>query len=187
MKVYTKKGDAGNTSLIGGQRVSKGELRIDCYGTVDELNSWVGLLRDHNEIPKEQHEQLIAIQDRLFTIGSLLATQPKGTKMELPLIYEEDITFLEEAIDDMNETIPPMRKFVLPGGKKILSFCHIARCVCRKAERIVVRLYQIEEKDNEQHKKAMKYLNRLSDYLFVLSRKIATDLKIDEIQWLPRV
>lgn len=186
MKVYTKKGDAGETSLIGGKRVSKGDLRIDSYGTVDELNSWVGLLRDHDEIPKKQFKQLIEIQDRLFTIGSLLATQPEGTKMNLPLINDEDITYLEDAIDEMNEDLPPMRKFVLPGGKKILSHCHIARCVCRRAERLTVAINTESDKTN-QHKKAMQYLNRLSDYLFVLSRKIATDLKIKEIQWEPRV
>ena len=187
MKVYTKKGDAGETSLIGGKRVSKGDLRIDSYGTVDELNSWIGLLRDHEEILEPQFKQLIEIQDRLFTIGSLLATQPEGTKMKLPLIYDEDITFLEDAIDEMNEGLPPMRKFVLPGGKKILSHCHIARCVCRRAERLTVAAINEDNNENEQHKKAMKYLNRLSDYLFVLSRKIATDLNINEIQWEPRV
>ena len=183
MKVYTKTGDEGQTSLIGGKRVSKNDLRIDSYGTVDELNSWVGLVRDHDEIQENQFNQLIEIQDRLFTIGSLLATQPDGTKMKLPLIYEDDIIFLENAIDEMNENPPPMRHFVLPGGKQILSHCHIARCVCRRAERLTVGLHD----ESDQYKIAMKYLNRLSDYLFVLSRKIATDLKIEEIQWKPRV
>jgi len=183
MKVYTKTGDEGQTSLIGGKRVSKNDLRIDSYGTVDELNSWVGLVRDHDEIQENQFNQLIEIQDRLFTIGSLLATQPDGTKMKLPLIYEDDIIFLENAIDEINENLPPMRHFVLPGGKQILSHCHIARCVCRRAERLTVGLHD----ESDQYKIAMKYLNRLSDYLFVLSRKIATDLKIEEIQWKPRV
>lgn len=183
MKVYTKTGDQGETSLIGGKRVSKNDLKIDSYGTVDELNSWIGLVRDHEEIPKPQFEQLIEIQDRLFTIGSLLATQPDGTKMKLPLIYEGDIEFLEKAIDGMNEKLPPMRHFVLPGGKKILSHCHIARCVCRRAERLAVGLRE----ESDQYKMAMKYLNRLSDYLFVLSRKIATDLNIEEIEWKARV
>lgn len=183
MKVYTKTGDRGETSLIGGKRVSKNDLRIDSYGTVDELNSWIGLLRDHDEIPEKQFEQLIEIQDRLFTIGSLLATQPDGTKMKLPLLYEGDIEFLENAIDEMNENLPTMKHFVLPGGKKILSHCHIARCVCRRAERLAVGLND----DKEQYKIAMKYLNRLSDFLFVLSRKIANDLEIKEIQWKPRV
>lgn len=183
MRIYTKKGDAGKTSLIGGKRVLKSDIRIESYGTVDELNSWVGLLRDHEEMPKTQFDQLIEIQDRLFTIGSLLATQPEGTKMNLPLIYEEDIDYLEKAIDEMNETIPPVYKFVLPGGKMILSHCHITRCICRRAERLTVGL----DDDSEQYKLAMKYLNRLSDYLFILSRKIATDLKIEEIQWNPRV
>lgn len=183
MRIYTKKGDAGQTSLIGGQRISKSDIRIESYGTVDELNSWVGLLRDHEEIQKEQFDDLIAIQDRLFTIGSLLATQPGGTKMKLPLIYEEDIEFLENQIDAMNETIPPLTKFVLPGGRKILSHCHIARTICRKAERLTVGIND----DSDQHRLAMKYLNRLSDYLFVLGRKLATDLKIEEIQWNPKV
>ncbi|PWH81236.1 cob(I)yrinic acid a,c-diamide adenosyltransferase [Brumimicrobium oceani] len=183
MKIYTKTGDEGQTSLIGGKRVSKNDLRIDSYGTVDELNSWIGLVRDHEEIGKDQFNQLIEVQDRLFTIGSLLATQPDGTKMKLPLILESDISFLETSIDEMNESLPPMRHFVLPGGKKILSHCHIARCVCRRAERLTVGLND----NSEQYKFAMKYLNRLSDYLFVLSRKIANDLEIEEIQWKPRV
>src|SRR5690554_3824024 len=119
MKVYTKTGDGGQTSLIGGKRVSKNDLRIDSYGTVDELNSWIGLVRDHEEIGKNQFNQLIEVQDRLFTIGSLLATQPDGTKMKLPLIHESDIAFLENSIDEMNESLPPMRHFVLPGGKQI--------------------------------------------------------------------
>lgn len=183
MRIYTKKGDAGQTSLIGGKRVSKNDIRIESYGTVDELNSWIGLLRDHEEMPKKQFDQLIEIQDRLFTIGSLLATQPEGTKMKLPLIYEEDISFLENGIDEMNEELPKVYKFVLPGGNKLLSFCHIARCVCRRAERLVVGLND----EGNQYKLAMKYLNRLSDYLFVISRKIADQLKIEEIQWTPRV
>lgn len=183
MKIYTKKGDAGQTSLIGGKRVAKNDLRIDSYGTIDELNSWIGLVRDHEEIPKAQFAQLIEIQDRLFTIGSLLATQPEGTKMKLPLLDENDILFLENAIDEMNEQLPPMRHFVLPGGKPILSHCHIARCICRRAERLTVGLND----KTEQYQIALKYLNRLSDYLFVLSRKIATDLNIEEIQWKPRI
>lgn len=183
MKIYTKKGDAGTTSLIGGKRVSKSDIRIESYGTVDELNSWIGLLRDHEEMPQTQFNQLIEIQDRLFTIGSLLATQPGGTKMKLPLIMESDITYLETAIDEMSKNIPPLTKFVLPGGKKILSHCHITRCICRRAERLTVGL----DDSSEQHQLAMKYLNRLSDYLFILSRKIATDLNIQEIQWNPRL
>lgn len=183
MRVYTKKGDAGDTSLIGGKRVPKSDLRIDSYGTVDELNSWVGLLRDHQEMPKEQFNQLIEIQDRLFTIGSLLATQPGGANMNLPLLYAEDIAYLEDAIDEMDKDLPKVYKFVLPGGKMILSHCHIARTVCRRAERLSVAM----DDESEQHKLIMMYLNRLSDYLFVLSRKVATDLKIEEIQWNPRV
>lgn len=183
MKVYTKTGDAGETSLIGGKRVLKSDIQIDTYGTVDELNSWVGLIRDHEEIPKEQFNQLIEVQDRLFTIGSLFATASEGTKMKLPLILDTDIEFLEKAIDEMFKGLPPMRSFVLPGGKKILSHCHIGRCVCRRAERLAVAF----QGELEQHQKAKKYLNRLSDYLFVLSRKLAHDLNIEEIKWEARV
>src|SRR5690554_8211274 len=129
MKVYTKKGDAGQTSLIGGKRVSKNDLRIDSYGTVDELNSWIGLVRDNEEIPKNQFNQLIEIQDRLFTIGSLLATRPEGTNVDLPLVYEEDILYLEKAGDQVDEQEPSMRRIVLAGGVHILSHCYSARIV----------------------------------------------------------
>lgn len=118
MKVYTKTGDKGTTALIGGKRVPKNDVRVESYGTVDELNAWIGFLRDHDEIQAEQFDQLVEIQDRLFTIQSILAIQPGGTKMALPKIYEEDILFLEKAIDTMNEELPPLRKFVLPGDRK---------------------------------------------------------------------
>lgn len=184
MKVYTKTGDKGTTALIGGKRVPKNDLRIDCYGTIDELNSWVGLLRDHSdEIAPQQIEELIAIQDRLFTIGSFFATRPEGTKMKLPLIYAADITFLENAIDKMEEGLPQLRRFVLPGGKKIVSFCHITRTVCRRAERLAVGI----NGEGEQYELAVKYLNRLSDYFYMLYRRIAMDLKIEEVQWIPKM
>lgn len=183
MKVYTKTGDKGTTALIGGKRVPKSDLRIDCYGTVDELNSWVGLLRDHDEIAGDKFEQLVQIQDRLFTMGSLFATQPSGTKMKLPLLYKEDITFLEEAIDAMNEGLPKIRRFVLPGGQKIISFCHITRTVCRRAERLAVGLND----EGEQYALAVQYLNRLSDYFYMLYRWIAHELKIEEVQWIPKM
>lgn len=182
MKVYTKTGDKGTTALIGGQRVPKFDIRVEAFGTIDELNSWVGLLRDHEEVKAPQQEQLIEIQDRLFTVESIVATQPKGTRMQLPPIYEEDILFLEKAIDEINEELPPLRKFVLPGGAKILSFCHITRCVCRRAERIMVSI----DDDREQFVIAKKYLNRLSDYFFMLGRKIAFDNDIKEVEWEAR-
>lgn len=183
MKVYTKTGDKGTTALIGGKRVTKDNVRIDCYGTVDELNSWVGLLRDHDEIAVTQRKQLIQIQDRLFTMGSLLATQPEGTKMELPLLYEEDITFLENAIDEMEEGLPKIKRFVLPGGRKVISFCHITRTVCRRAERLTVGL----NAEGNQHFLARKYLNRLSDYFYMLYRRIAHDFEVEEVQWIPKM
>ena len=139
MKVYTKKGDKGLTGLIGGTRVPKSSLRIDSYGTVDELNSYMGLLRD-NAVSDKFKEEIIVIQDRLFTLGSWLASDPEKSKMTLPEIKEEDIVVLEKSIDKMDEELPPMKFFVLPGGHQTVSFCHIARCVCRRAERLVVEL-----------------------------------------------
>jgi len=181
-KIYTKTGDKGQTSLIGGTRVPKFDIRIESYGTVDELNSHIGLIRDQS-IDSNTREVLIEVQDRLFTIGSLLAADPEKNKMTLPQISEKDIELLESEIDKMNETLPEMKFFVLPGGHTTISFCHIARCVCRRAERCVLKL-------NEQapvNELIYKYLNRLSDYLFVLSRKITADLNAPETPWKPRV
>lgn len=183
MKIYTRKGDEGKTSLIGGTRVHKYDHRIESYGTVDELNSWIGLLRDNTSEDSKSFEELIEIQDRLFTIGSLLAQSPEGTKMKLPQLHDSDIEFLESCIDTMNEDLPEMKSFVLPGGHQTVSYCHITRCVCRRAERLVVALQ--EEKD--EHRKTMKYLNRLSDYLFVLARKLSKDLNAKETPWKPRM
>ncbi|TAL63364.1 MAG: cob(I)yrinic acid a,c-diamide adenosyltransferase [Bacteroidetes bacterium] len=180
MKIYTKKGDKGETGLLGGTRVKKSHIRIESYGTVDELNSWIGLIRDQN-IDKHSKEILIHIQDRLFTIGSHLASDPAKSKAKIPDIKEEDITILEKEIDKMNESLPEMRSFVLPGGHTIASYCHIARCVCRRAERCSVRLASEEKVDDS----IIKYLNRLSDYLFVLSRKLTKDLKAKEVPWKP--
>ncbi len=182
MKVYTRKGDSGDTSLIGGVRVPKDSLRIDAYGTVDELNSFVGLLRD-NGIDQHAVEVLIEIQDRLFTLGSLLAEAPKGSKMQLPQIIQSDIDLLENEIDKMDEVLPPMTSFVLPGGHPSVSLAHVCRAVCRRAERLTVNLNREEPLDPI----IVKYLNRLSDYLFVLSRKLAHDLKVDETPWKPRM
>lgn len=181
-KIYTKTGDKGQTSLIGGTRIPKFDDRIEAYGTVDELNSHIGLIRDQ-QIEDNSRAILIEVQDRLFTIGSLLAADPEKNKMVLPQISESDIELLEKEIDKMNEVLPEMKHFVLPGGHTTISYCHIARCVCRRAERCVLRL-------NEQHpvdELIYKYLNRLSDYLFVLSRKITFDLQADETPWKPRM
>lgn len=182
MKVYTKKGDGGKTSLIGGTRVPKHALRIESYGTVDELNSYLGLIRDQ-KIDKIYIDQLLEIQDRLFTAGSLLAVDPAGSNMNLPQLIDSDLTFLEDKIDEMDALLPPMKSFVLPGGHQTVSFCHIARCVCRRAERLLSELNENEELDPI----LMKYMNRLSDYLFVLSRKLAQDLNADEKPWKPRM
>ena len=181
-KVYTKTGDKGQTSLIGGTRVPKHHLRIESYGTVDELNSYIGLIRDQ-KIDTPTIELLIEIQDRLFTIGSSLASDPGKSKMKIPDLKEEDVTLLENEMDKMDETLPEMKSFVLPGGHPTVSFCHIARCVCRRAERLVIHLAETEEVSPL----VIKYLNRLSDYLFVLSRKLTMDLKAVEIPWKPRM
>lgn len=181
-KVYTKTGDKGQTSLIGGTRLPKHHIRIEAYGMIDELNSWIGLLRDQ-AIDERSIKILLETQDRLFTIGSLLAADPAKNKMKLPDIKEEDIVFLEKEIDMMEEILSPMKNFVLPGGHTIVSYCHLARCVCRRAERSVLKLAE-NEKIGEL---IYKYLNRLSDYLFVLSRKLSQDLKANETLWVPRV
>lgn len=181
MKVYTKKGDQGETGLIGGTRVSKANVRIDAYGTVDELNSFMGLLRD-TAVNDEFKAELIEIQERLFTLGSWLASDPEKSKMKLPEIKEEDVIRLEKSMDKMDDELEPMKFFILPGGHQTVSFCHIARCVCRRAERLVVELDGI----NSQNPLILIYLNRLSDYLFVYSRYLTKHLGAEEIPWKPR-
>lgn len=180
MKIYTKKGDKGETSLIGGMRVPKYDLRIESYGTVDELNSHLGLLRDY-DINPDYKTQIIDIQQVLFTIGSHLAVGKEGSKMKLPELKLSLVEALETNIDKMDDVLPPMRFFVLPGGHLSVSSCHIARCVCRRAERLVVHLASEENVDAL----ILTYLNRLSDYLFTLSRKIAFDLNVEEQPWIP--
>ena len=180
MKVYTKTGDKGETSLFGGQRVSKGDLRIHAYGTVDELNSYIGLLRDLCT-DVSRNAQLIRIQDRLFTLGALLATESETAKKRLSKISKEDIESLESAIDVMEQTLEPIKTFVLPGGHPTVSYCHISRCVCRRAERLSVEL----GKEVEVEPLVIQYLNRLSDYLFVLSRFLTKILDAKEIPWVP--
>ena len=182
MKIYTKTGDKGQTSLIGGTRVPKHHIRIETYGTVDELSSYIGLIRDQ-QIDDHSKKILIEIQDRLFTIGSSLASDPEKSKMKIPDLKEEDITLLEQEMDKMNETLPEMRSFVLPGGHTTVSFCHIARCVCRRAERLTIHLSE----NSFVSDLVIKYLNRLSDYLFMLSRKLTHDLHAQEIPWKPRM
>jgi cob(I)alamin adenosyltransferase len=182
MKIYTKTGDKGFTSLIGGTRVPKHHLRIESYGTVDELNSYIGLIRDQ-DLTAHDKELLKEIQDRLFTIGSSLAADPEKSKMVIPDLDLTDIELLEQEMDSMNETLPPLKHFILPGGSNTISYCHIARCVCRRAERLVVHLAEESVVDD----KVIIYLNRLSDYLFTLGRKIANDQKIAENQWIPRL
>jgi len=182
MKIYTKTGDKGQTSLIGGTRVPKYHIRIESYGTVDELNSWIGLIADQ-DIGAHKKGILKEVQDRLFTIGSSLASDPEKSRMVIPDLTMDDISLLEKEMDNMNEELPELRHFILPGGNSTISYCHLARCVCRRAERISVHLAE-ESKVDE---KVIIYLNRLSDYLFVLARKIANDLQITENQWIPRV
>ncbi len=188
MKVYTKTGDKGTTALFGGTRVPKHHIRIDSYGTVDELNSYIGLIRDQ-EINPHYQNVLMDIQDLLFTVGAVLATDPeKATlkngkdRLNIPKISEDNITALEREMDTMDAALPPMTHFVLPGGHQTVSFCHIARCVCRRAERSASALYELEPFDEN----SLKYLNRLSDYLFVLARKLSNDLQANEIKWIPK-
>ena len=188
MKVYTKTGDTGTTALFGGTRVPKHHIRIESYGTVDELNSHIGLIRDQ-DMSDLYKNVLIEVQDRLFTVGAILATPPEKEtlkngqpRLQNLGIVESDIEFLENEIYTMEESLPPMTHFVLPGGHTTVSYCHIARCVCRRAERLAVHLNDIEPTDE----RVIKYLNRLSDYLFVLARKLSHDLNADEVQWIPR-
>ena len=181
LKIYTKTGDKGTTSLIGGTKVLKSDLRIEAYGTVDELNSHIGLCRDL-VTDKRSKDSLQEIQDRLFTIGSSLACDPeKEPKLKIPDLKETDIEFLEKEIDAMNEDLPEMKNFILPGGHPVVSHIHIARCVCRRAERCCVRL------EKEAESIIIKYLNRLSDYLFVLARFIGQLVNAKEIPWKPRI
>lgn len=186
IKIYTKTGDAGKTSLIGGTKVPKSHLRIDAYGTVDELNSYIGLLNDHIKSDHQPTKNILKeIQDRLFTIGSSLACDPdKEPLMKIPDLKEDDVVLLEKEIDAMNEKLPPMKSFILPGGDVAISTAHITRCVCRRAERLCVNM---QEHDLFVDPLVIKYLNRLSDYLFVVARYVALLLNVAEIPWKARV
>lgn len=183
-KIYTKTGDLGKTSLIGGTKVPKSHLRIESYGTIDELNSYIGLVADSITDAHSKYS-LKEIQDRLFTIGSSLACDPdKETLMKIPDLKEEDVVFLEKEIDAMNEQLPVMTHFIIPGGNTAVSFAHIARCVCRRTERLCVNM---KEQELFVEPLIIKYLNRLSDYLFVLARYIGHLLNVEEIKWKPRI
>ena len=178
MKIYTKTGDNGHTSLFGGKRVSKSNIRIDSYGTIDELNSFMGLVRDQ-EVNKKREDFLVGLQDKLFSIGSMLAAEPGNTKIKVPGLSDEDTEALEREIDRMEVGLKPLTFFIVPGGHTSVSLCHVARTVCRRAERMVIAL-------NEQEKVEpgiIRYLNRLSDYLFVLSRAMSNELGIEERPW----
>ena len=182
MKIYTKTGDKGLTSLIGGTRVPKSSLRIECYGTVDELNAHIGLVRDQ-DVNAARRPLLKEIQDRLFTIGSALAADPEKSKMKLPDLHEADVTLLEDEMDRLNLDLPELRAFILPGGHPAVSHAHVARCVCRRAERLVIHLGE----ESFVAELVAIYLNRLSDFLFVLSRAMAHELGVEEVTWQARL
>lgn len=181
MKIYTKTGDSGTTALIGGTRLSKAHIRIDAYGTVDELNAYIGLLRDQ-PVNTSRRDFLKEIQDRLFTVGSHLASEPDQTRKKLPDLHEADITLLENEMDVMDAQLPTLRAFVLPGGHESVSFGHVARTVCRRAERTVVLLNEHEPVEEI----VIRYLNRLSDYLFMLCRVMTQELGAEEVSWKAR-
>ncbi|MBD0851066.1 cob(I)yrinic acid a,c-diamide adenosyltransferase [Maribacter arenosus] len=187
MKIYTKTGDKGTTALFGGTRVSKNNIRIDSYGTIDELNAWLGLIRDQ-EVDTYSKNLLVLIQEKLFTVGAILATDPNKAilksgkeRLNIPKINASDIELLENEMDYMNDSLPPMTHFILPGGHTTVSYCHIARTVCRRAERMATALFEEAPFDEN----VMSYINRLSDFLFVLARKLSKDLKAEEIKWIP--
>ncbi|NWJ51925.1 MAG: cob(I)yrinic acid a,c-diamide adenosyltransferase [Bacteroidetes bacterium] len=179
-KIYTRTGDLGHTSLIGGRRVPKYHDKIEAYGTVDELCAFIGVIRDH-DIDAQTRSFLIKIQENLFVLEALLAADPNVEKQKLPSLFESDITALEVAIDEMNTNLNTLTTFILPGGNVVVSYCHVARTICRRAERAVLKLFP----DNPVDPICQKYLNRLSDYLFVLARKLSKDLNAEEKPWIP--
>lgn len=184
MKIYTKTGDDGTTMLFGGSRVAKHHVRIEAYGTVDELNSFIGLIRDQTSKEDTTYKTLESIQHLLFNIGSVLASDPSKDNLVVPDINEGDIEELEQGMDKMNETLPALKNFILPGGNTTSSYCHLARCVCRRAERRSTHLAEIQP--DTVPVILIKYLNRLSDYLFVLGRKAVYDKGSEEIIWKSR-
>ena len=177
MKIYTKKGDSGNTQLLGGKNVKKNNIRLECYGTIDELNAYIGHICDQQK-NKDHLKNLIQIQNDLFNLGSCIAFD--GNKsIELPIIDQDNIKFLEEKIDKIEKSLPALKNFILPSGHPTSSLCHIARTVCRRAERKLVSLCEVEDLNNN----FLIYLNRLSDYLFVLSRSILKEYNIKDVKW----
>jgi cob(I)alamin adenosyltransferase len=182
MKIYTKTGDGGKTSLIGGKRVPKYHLRIEAYGTIDELISYIGLIRS-NEFEFLNKAELVEIQDKLMVCASILAADCEDCKVRIPELNNADIAMLEKSIDDMDASLPGLRSFILPGGNSVISYCHIARTVCRRSERIIIRLSE----ELFVPENVLKYINRLSDYLFTLARKLGKDFNIEEIPWHPRL
>lgn len=179
MKIYTKTGDKGKTSLLGGTRVNKYDLRIETYGTIDELNSQIGVLRSM-DVGEEVKQVLIKIQTFLFTSGSQLASEPGKSRIKIPTLKDDAISFLENEIDKMDTALPQMRHFVLPGGHPAVAAAHVARTVCRRAERLVIHLRD----ESEVPEPIPIFLNRLSDFFFVLSRKLSQDLGAEEIPWI---
>ena len=180
MKIYTRAGDSGTSTLLGGNIVPKDHPRLEAYGTLDELNSWIGLIRDQLS-DEATRETLLKIQDRIMVGSTILASEKKDSSVTIPELFENDISFLELEIDRMDKLLKPLRSFILPGGHTTVSYCHLARTTCRRAERYSIKFI----KYSEQTGILVKYLNRLSDYLFILARKIAMDLKIEEIIWQP--
>ena len=186
MKIYTKTGDQGTTALFGGTRVPKHHLRIEAYGTLDELNAHLGLIRDQN-IDSHHRDFLIAIQKQLFTAGAVLATDPKKARLKngkdrlnIKHITDDDVSMLEQEMDLQDTKLPAMTHFILPGGHPAVSYCHVARCICRRAERCATALYEHQPFDQE----LLRYINRLSDYLFVLARILSQELSVKEVQWI---
>ena len=181
-KIYTKTGDKGTTALIGGTRVLKSHPRIEAYGTLDELNAFVGLLRDQ-KIDMHSKQVLLVIQDRLFTVESLVAQDPEKKNSKLPVVSDSDVELLETEMDSMNSTLPALTAFILPGGHPIVSYAHICRTITRRAERLLIKLSE----KNHVDEISIRYLNRLSDYFFVLGRKLSKDLNAVESVWKPRL
>lgn len=183
MKIYTKTGDKGATSLIGGKRVKKNHPRIDAYGTVDELMAFVALLRDQEAVDGYWRVVLAEVLDRLMSCASVLAADCSDCKVKLPAISDADIEFLEQQIDEMDSQLEPLISFVLPGGHQAVSLCHVARTICRRAERLAISVAE----SSPLPENVVKYINRLSDFFFTLSRLLAKNLKIEQIPWEPRV
>ncbi len=180
-KIYTKTGDQGETSLLGGRRVPKYHLKIEAYGTADELNAFIGVLRDQ-DISSHHKQVLLKIQEQVFTAESLLARDEGSENFELPQLNESDIALLEQEIDTMSHYLPPLSNFILPGGHQAISYAHVCRVICRRAERIIIKL----DEESPVDEFIIRYFNRLSDYFFMLARRIAFDLNIADTPWKPR-